>query len=216
MNRTARVGQKNEDSTLPSRANIAPMTAALTNPWTEEQFLTWAATREGRHEFDGCRPVAMMGSTARHSRITLNTHVALRSRLRGTPCSSFGPDLGVRTIGGAIRYPDALVTCSRFPESERLAPDVRVVFEVLSADSGRRDRIEKVRQYAAVPSIRHYIILESASVGLLVLHRQQGGDAWTALTLTGDDTLTLPEIGVAIPVEEFYEDVEFDDTTAGG
>ena len=191
------------------------MSAGLTKPWTEEQFLSWAATQEGRYEFDGFLPVAMTGGTARHSRITLNIHVALRSRLRGTSCSSFGPDLGVRTIGNAIRYPDALVTCTKFPESDKLAPDVQVVFEVFSSDSGRRDRIEKVREYAAMPSIRHYMIVESTSVGLLVLHRQYGDDAWTALTLTGEDTLTLPEIGIEIPVAEFYEDVDFADVAGG-
>jgi Uma2 family endonuclease len=203
-------------TTLSCRAKVARMNVALTHPWTDEQFLNWAAAQEGRYEFNGLQPVAMTGGTARHSRITLNIHVALRSRLRGTQCSSFGPDLGVRTIGSAIRYPDALVTCSRFSESERLAPEVQVVFEVLSADSGRRDRIEKVREYATVASIRHYIIVESAGVGLLVLHRQGGEDAWTALTLTGEEVLSLPEIGVEIPVAEFYEDVDFSDTTAAG
>ena len=108
------------------------------------------------------------------------------------------------------------MTCTKFPESERLAPDVQVVFEVLSADSGRRDRIEKVREYAGVPSILHYVILESTSVGLLVLHRQKGEDAWTVLTLTGEDTLTLPGISVEIPVAEFYEDVDFVDADGGG
>jgi Uma2 family endonuclease len=122
----------------------------------------------------------------------------------------------VRTTGDAIRYPDALVTCAQFPESERLAPEVQVVFEVLSGDSGRRDRIEKVREYAGVASIRHYIIVESAGVGLFVLHRASGDAAWTALTLTGEDTLTLPEIGVEIPVAAIYEDVDFGGGAAAG
>ena len=203
-------------TTLACRVKVTRMNVALTHPWTDEPFLNWAAAQEGRYEFDGLRPVAVTGGTARHSRITLNIRVALRSRLRGTQCSSFGPDLGVRTSGGAIRFPDALVTCSKFPETERLAPDVQVVFEVLSANSGRRDRIDKVREYAAVPSIRHYIIVESAGVGLLVLHRQGGDDAWTVLTLTGDDILSLPAIGVDIPVAEFYESVDFSDATAAG
>jgi len=186
------------------------MNVALTKPWTVEQFLSWAAHQEARYEFDGQRPVAMTGGSANHSRITLNIHGALRTRLRGTPCSSFGPDLGVRTIGDAIRYPDALITCTRFAGTEKIAPDVVVVFEVLSLGSGRRDRIEKVREYAAVASIRHYVIVESSSSGLLVLHRQQGDAAFTALTLTSEDILTLPEIGVQVPVAEFYEDVDFD------
>src|SRR5450432_2106653 len=114
------------------------MNVALTFPWTAEQFLKWVGTQEGRYEFDGVRPVAMTGGSANHSRILTNIHVALRSRLRGTGCSHFGPDLGVRTIGERVRFPDALITCTKFPGTERLAPDAVIVFEVLSPDSGRR------------------------------------------------------------------------------
>jgi Uma2 family endonuclease len=184
--------------------------------WTAEEFLSWVASQEERYEFDGSRPLAMTGGTARHSPITLNVHAALNARLRGTPCSSFGPDLGVRTMGDAVRYPDALVICKKFPELERIAPDVLVVFEVLSADSSRRDRIEKVREYAAVASIRRYVILESASIGLTVLHRQHGNDPWTAATLTRGDTLTMEEIGLAIPADEFYLDTDLAGVEADG
>jgi hypothetical protein len=67
------------------------------------------------------------------------------------------------------------------------------------------DRIIKVREYAAVPSIRRYVILESASVGLTVLDRQTGDQKWSVTTLVADDLLALPEIGVEIPVAELYE-----------
>jgi Uma2 family endonuclease len=211
--RSNRIGRwiKQGCTDMPPDATLRAMSIALTKPWTVEQFLAWAAHQEARYEFDGRRPVAMTGGSANHSRITLNIHGALRTRLRGTPCSSFGPDLGLRTIGNAIRYPDALVTCTKFAGTERLAPDPVVVFEVLSADSGRRDRIEKVREYAAVASILYHVIVESSSSGLLVLHRQQGDAAFTALTLTSDDILSLPEIGVQVPVAEFYEDVDLAD-----
>jgi Uma2 family endonuclease len=192
------------------------MDGSLTTPWTARQFLAWAARQEGRYEFDGQRPVAMTGGTARHSRITINIHMALRARLRGTPCSNYGPDLAVQTIGQKVRCPDALITCTKFPDSEQLAPDVVIVFEVISGDSGRRDRIEKVREYAAVPSIRRYVIVESASKGLLVLHRQQSSAAFTALALTEDDTLDLPEAGIAVPVAEFYQDVDFAEAATTG
>jgi len=185
------------------------MNVVLTKPWTVDQFLSWAARQEGSFEFVGRQAVGMTGGTARHNRITTNIHAALRSRLRGTPCSYYGPDLGVRTIGENVRFPDALITCTKFPDTERVAPGVVIVFEVLSADSGRRDRIEKVPEYAAVASIRRYVIVESSSSGLLVLHRREGDAAFTALTLTGEDTLTLPEVGIEVPVAEFYDDVDF-------
>lgn len=55
----------------------------------------------------------MTGGTAGHSIITQNLHAALRARLRGSPCRSLGPDAGVETVGTAVRYPDALVTCAK-------------------------------------------------------------------------------------------------------
>jgi len=185
-----------------------------TKSWTVEGFLSWAAKQEGRYEFDGTRPVAMSGGTARHNRIAGNIHAALRTRLRGSPCSYFGPDLGIRTSGEKVRYPDALVTGTKFPDTERLAPDVVVIFEVLSTDSGQRDRIEKVREYAAVESIRRYVIVESSISGLLVLHRQHGDAAFTALTLTDEEILTLPEIGFEVPVADVYEGIDFADAAS--
>jgi hypothetical protein len=73
-----------------------------------------------------------------------------------------------------------------------------------------------VREYATVPSIRRYVIVGSANKGLLVLHRRQGRDAFTALTLTEDDILELPEAGIAVPVAELYQDVAFAEAGATG
>jgi Uma2 family endonuclease len=187
------------------------MSLALSKPWTAEQFLDWAADQEERYEFDGEQPVGMTVGSARHNRITMNIHVALRSRLRGTSCSNFGPDLGIRTTGEKVRFPDALITCTKFRDTERIAPGVVVVFEVLSPESGRRDRIDKVREYGAVASILRYVLVEASGSGLLVLYRQQGDHPFTALTLTIDDTLDLPSIGIQVPVAEFYEDIDFSD-----
>lgn len=201
---------------MAARAIVPPMNVALLPPWTTDRFLEWAGRQDAPYEFDGIRPVAMTGGNANHSRITTNIHAALRSRLRGMPCSFFGPDLGVRTIGDAIRYPDALITCTRFAGTERLAPDVVVIFEVLSPTSGQTDRIGKIREYAAIPSLRRYVIVESTSAGLLVLHRSGAQDPWSVVALTGDDILTIPEIGLTIPVAECYEDVTFDDPAPAG
>jgi Uma2 family endonuclease len=91
-------------------------------------------------------------------------------------------------------------------------PGVVVVFEVLSPTSGRTDRIVKLREYAAVPMIRRYVILESMSIGLTVMERQAAEETWRATSLmTGEDILQMPEIGIEVPVAEFYEGVEFSD-----
>jgi Uma2 family endonuclease len=176
---------------------------------TREAFFAWAEAQDAPYEFDGFQPVAMTGGTINHSQMIGNLAVSLRTRLKGTPCRSLGPDAGIATIGDAVRYPDALVTCTKPEGTARLVPGAVVVFEVLSPTSGRTDRIDKLREYRAVPSIRRYVILEHTSAALQVFARDSGDADWTATALTGEDTLNLPEIGITLPVSELYKDVEF-------
>lgn len=187
------------------------MNVLMRKSWTQDEFFAWAETQAGRYEFDGFQPVAMTGGNLNHSRAIRNIGFALRTRLRSGPCEPLGPDAGIETVDNAVRYPDALVTCVKADGKSHLVPGVVIVFEVVSPTSGRIDRIVKVREYAAVPSIRRYVIVESSSAGLTVFERRTADDAWQATTLTNDDILHLPEIGIEIPVAEIYEDIVFPD-----
>lgn len=174
-------------------------------PMTQEEFFLWAEVQDARYEFDGMTPVAMTGGNLDHGTIMLNLQAALRERLRGGPCRSDGPDAGVETIGRAVRYPDAVVTCSRTPGTDRLVPSPVIVFEVLGPSSGRTDRLVKLNEYRAVPSIRRYVILEHAAIGATVLARPPGIEDWTATAVTAGGTLALPEVGTEIPIDLLYE-----------
>jgi Uma2 family endonuclease len=196
---------------MPRHANTSSMNVALQKPWTQERFFSWAENQDIRYEFDGFRPVAMTGGNVAHSRLIRNLSFVLNARLRGKPCGPMGPDAGVETVNKAVRYPDALVTCAKAENASYLVAGVVVVFEVLSPTSGQTDRIIKVREYAAVATIRRYIIVESSGVGLTVMQRTDGNDPWTTTVLTIDDTLDMPEIGIEIPVAEIYENIEFSD-----
>ncbi len=171
------------------------------------QFFAWAEADGGRWEFDVCQPVAMTGGTVNHSRICGNLSAALRRRLRGSGCEPLGPAAGIATVGDAVRYPDALVTCTRVSGGAYLVPDPVVVFEVLSPTT---DRIVKLREYRAVASIRRYVLLAYGSAALTVFARAAADNDWTATALTAEETLRLPEIAAEVPVAEFYDGVEFE------
>ena len=130
---------------------------------TRDQFFAWAEADGGRWEFDGFAPVAMTGGTVNRNQICQNLLASLRARLRGSGCRAFGLDVGLATVGDAVRYPDAMVSRAQVPGEARLVPGVVVVFEVLGPTSGRVDRIIKLREYRAVPTIRRYVILEYAA-----------------------------------------------------
>jgi len=193
------------------------MNIALRKPRTARaEFFDWADAREGRYEFDGFQPVAIVGATRNHGRIAQNISSALRTRLRGGPCEVLGSDAGLATIDDAVRYPDALMSCTKGPGTDRVIPGVVVVFEVLSPTSGRTDRIVKLREYRAVPSIRRYVIAEHTGIGLMVFERMGGDDAWTATALAAGETLRMPEIGIEVPVTEFYEGVDLPEAEGEG
>ncbi len=90
-------------------------------------------------------------------------------------------------------------------------PDPVIVFEVVSPSSTREDRIIKPREYAAVASIRRYVIVEQTVAGVTVLSRD-GNEPWHFQTLKAGDVLGLPEIDAEIPVDSLYARVTFDGT----
>ena len=65
-------------------------------------------------------------------------------------------------VEGKIRYPNVAVVAGRIPDDVRALRDAVVLFEVLSDDTAATDRLEKRAEYARVPGIRRYVLLEKA------------------------------------------------------
>ncbi len=86
-----------------------------------------------------------------------------------------------------------------------------MVFEVASDSSSRTDRIEKLQEYQATPSIQRYVILEQNSIGATVFARE--ADRWIGYALVEADTLRMPEIGIEVPRAVFYAGVDLPQLT---
>ena len=169
------------------------MSVALGEPLTLETFLVWEEQQPARFEFDGFHPVAMTGGTVAHNRIMRRLHRLLEQHLDGTPCEPFGPDVKV-IVDGRVRYPDAVVSCTPQPDRAQVIENPIVVFEVLSESTSRTDRIEKVREYRATPSIQRYVILEQDNIGATISVRRE--EQWSASTISDGDDLQMLEIGL--------------------
>lgn len=187
------------------------MSVALQKPMTLAEFLAWEERQELRYEFDGFQPVAMTGGTLRHEAIGVTLRALLYDRLRGRRCRPWGPTAKIE-VQGHIRYPDAYVSCTPGLPSATIVPEPVVVFEVLSPGTSRTDRIEKLREYQATPSIQRYVILEQDSIAAMVFVRH--GDDWAVSVMTESDTLRMPEIDIELGLAEIYVDANFGDAAA--
>ncbi len=190
------------------RATMAAMNLAVRKPMSLAEFLEWEERQELRYEFDGVEPVAMTGGSLRHAAIQRNLAIAVGSRLRGKPCQFFGSDLKIQADENSSRYPDGIVLCSDMDPSLKIVRNPVVIFEVLSPSTAAKDRIVKAREYQATPSVKRYVMLEQDRIGATVHVRAQ--DGWSVLVLKDDDILAMPEIGLEIPLAEFYEGLAFE------
>ena len=187
------------------------MNVALRKPMTREDFLLWAEGQDRRFEFDGFEPVAMTAGTNNYGTISGNLNVQLALRLENSRCRPMTSDGGgVATTGERVRSPEATVTCSNIRGRDRLIPDPVIVFEVISESTRRIDQVEKLREYHAVVSIKRYVIIEQTGVAVTV-HARQDDEPWRTVTYGAGDVFDLPEIGIQLPVDLLYRNVDFDD-----
>jgi Uma2 family endonuclease len=174
------------------------MSASL-KPLTVEEFLVWERAQDLRYEFDGIQPVGMTGGSRSHSRTQTRLVVALSNRVTA-PCEVHGSELKVVTQS-RVRYPDASVVCGdREAEPDIIEPTA--VFEVLSPSSTLTDRRVKPVDYASVPSVLVYGILDAERPEVTIMRRAAGWEP--EMFVAADEVVKLPEIGIDLPLAAIY------------
>ena len=181
------------------------MDTVLDRPWTTERFLAWEDRQEGKHEFDGRQVIAMTGGSIAHQRIVLNLAVLLMRLLDGRPLT-VAQEMRLRA-GPRIRYPDVIVCTGPLNQTTRTLDDAIAIFEVLSDDTATTDRVEKLIDYALLPSLRSYVLLEQTAIAATMFRREPGG-AWIASPHTGG-AITLPGIEIGLPLADLYQGLTF-------
>jgi len=187
------------------RTQILGMDVVLDRPWTTERFIAWEDQQEGKHEFDGLEVRPMTGGTVAHQEIVFNLRVLLARLLAGTTLRAL-QEMRLR-IGQQIRYPDVLVAAGPLDQAVKTLDDAVVIFEVLSDDTAATDRVYKLIDYAGVPSLQYYIMLEQVSRAAIVCKRATGG-AWT-MTAQTEGAIALPEVNLSLLLEHIYHGLSF-------
>jgi Uma2 family endonuclease len=175
-------------------------------PMTREEFLVWAKQQpSGRFErIDGI-VVAMAPERASHNRrkrVACNALQRAASKAGLASCEAFADGMAVQVENSDFE-PDALLRCGPpLPGDATRVSDPLVLVEVLSPDSGTRDRATKLRAYFRLPSVQNYLIIWPDEPRIVRHSRMPDDQVATQVFMSGEISLDPP--GIMVTVEEFY------------
>jgi Uma2 family endonuclease len=174
--------------------------------FTADEFIAWALEQPaGRFELDNGAVVAMAPERANHATAKGNAFVALRNAIgaRGLACQAFPDGMSVRIDDRTVYEPDALVRCGpRLAGDAIEANDPVIVVEVVSPSSRGVDRGVKLAGYFLLPSMRHYLIVDTDK--RVVIHSHRGQEGRIVVRILRDGSLTLDPPGLAIEVQDIF------------
>lgn len=184
--------------------------------FTAEQYLALDRAAEFRSEFVHGRILAMAGGSNAHALIQGNLFAELHVALRSTACRPFGSDSRVMVSDEAYVYPDVTVVCTKQqstgPDKDLLIDPV-AIFEVLSPSTEKYDRSVKSRLYRGIDSLRDYILVSQEEIYIEQFTRAPNG-VWTVRDyLDLGDELKIDSIGVSIPLQRIYDQVDIPPAT---
>jgi len=176
---------------------------------TAEEYLAGERISQTKHEYLAGVVYAMAGASRDHNIIATNILSTLHNQLRGKSCAPFGMDMRLLIRSGPATlyyYPDVMVDCRGTDNMAVEEPSV--IFEVLSPDTERTDRAEKLRNYQSLPSLSVYGLVDQFQVAVTIYRRTD--DGWKLEFLTEkSDVLDLSEIGCALPLAAIYDRMRF-------
>jgi Uma2 family endonuclease len=174
---------------------------------TADEFLDWAmAQPEGaRYELVTGEVVAMAPERAVRGRAKVAAFDALRAGVveAGLPCEAFVDGMAVRVDETTVFEPDVLLRCGPpVPDECIEIRDPVIVVEVLSPSSTSRDTGGKLDDYFRIPSVRHYLIVETAN--RTVIHHRRDDAGELQIRILRDGTIALQPPGLSLAVASLF------------
>ncbi len=142
--------------------------------------------------------------------ITENLLTRLRTHLIGTDYRVFSSDMKLKIEPLNIFYhPQISVICDSKDREKFFKTRPCLIVEVVSPDTERIFRNEKLMNYRQLPTLQEYVLVWE-SQAKVEIYRKYNQDNWLVQTLSfSGDTIKLSSVDLEVAMEEIYEDVAF-------
>lgn len=172
--------------------------------FTADAFLAWAGAQpEGRFELIRGQVVAMAPERLAHIRAKVRARDALERAVATAvlSCEAIGDGLGIRVDEASVYIPDAVVRCGpELPGNTSVIDDAVLVVEVLSPSTRTIDTYAKLAGYFRLPSLRHYLIVDTDA--RFVIHHRRGPAGGIATRILPEGPIDLDPPGLAVTVAD--------------
>jgi Uma2 family endonuclease len=173
-------------------------------------FLAWVQDREGHYELDRGRVMMMTGGTRGHWQLTFNLCKLLDAKLDLTLYDVL-PELGVDVGPSTLRFPDVVVDIAGQSPHDLTAKAPVFIAEILSPSSERTDLGDKAAEYLQLPTLATYLVLAQDEARAWLWTRGANGFSGGPTVHSGIDALlSVPSLGISLPVAAIYERVRLD------
>lgn len=173
---------------------------------SEEDYLKGEETAEFKSEYVDGVVYAMSGGTLPHSLLAASFLELYGSTLRQKGCRAQTSDAMVKAASGrAYFHPDVSVFCGK-PENLRYVTNPMLIVEVLSPSTASYDLGRKFALYQTIPSLRHYLLLDSERIE--AEYRLRHDDAWILTYASGPEgRIEIAELGLTVELGPLYEGI---------
>ena len=190
----------------PTRAAILrSMSAPARRRMTAAEFLDWAMAQPEGARYELVAGEVVNGPERRPWSGQARGVDALRAAVKqaGLPCEAFIDGMAVRVDDSTVYEPDVLLRCGQPVADDCIEIlDPVVVVEVLSPSSRQKDTGGKLDDYLRLPSVRHYLIVETANRTLIHHRRDDTGELRSRILR--DATVELRPPGPALTVASLF------------
>ena len=175
--------------------------------FTADAFLAWArgATGGDDSNWRAARSWRWRLSASRTPRAKLEAVIALRAAIAtsGLGCEAMTDGVSVRIDERTVYEPDALVRCGpRTPGDAMEVTDPIIVVEIVSPSSRGIDTGAKLAGYFQLPSVRHYLIVNTEA--RVVIHHHRDDTGAISVRILHEGPLSFDPPGLAIEIRDVF------------
>ena len=190
------------------------MTVQTKNFITAEEYLATEREADFKSEYYQGEVFALAGAGNNHNIITANMIALMHTSFKGKNCRVYPSDMRLHIpLNGLYTYPDVLAVCGEkqfLDDKKDTLLNPFMIVEVLSPSTADYDRGTKFMLYRSIPSLQHYLLIDSRSY--LVEKYSKNTDGTWVLTeeRNTEVTLTFSNPDFKLAMADIYEDAEID------